>query len=78
MRRFVISLSLIWVAVLLLVANGLAAPSVGDIINQTITVGSAIGPLPFTLNNFNPKQTIRTIAANITSGSSQAYEDPGT
>ena len=78
MRRFVISLSLIWVAVLLLVANGLAAPSVGDIINQTITVGSAIGPLPFTLNNFNPKQTIRTVAANITSGSSQAYEDPGT
>jgi len=78
MRRFVITLCPIWVAVLLLVANGLAAPSVGDISNQTITVGSAIGPLPFTLNNFTPKQTIRTMAANITSGSSQAYEDPGT
>jgi endonuclease/exonuclease/phosphatase family metal-dependent hydrolase len=51
---------------------------VSDISNQAVTVGSAISPLPFTLNNFNPKQTIRTVAANITSGSSQAYEDPGT
>jgi endonuclease/exonuclease/phosphatase family metal-dependent hydrolase len=58
--------------------NGLAAPSVSDISNQTVTVGSAISPLPFTLNNFNPKQTIRTVAANITSGNSQTYEDPGT
>jgi len=64
--------------VVVLMVNGLAAPSVSDISNQTVTVGSAISPLPFTLNNFNPKQTIRTMAANITSGNSQTYEDPGT
>ena len=58
--------------------NGLAAPSVSDISNQTITVGSTISPIPFTLVNFSPKQTIRTMAANITSGNSQTYEDSGT
>jgi len=78
MRRFVISLSRIWVGILLLTVRGLATPSVSDIGNQTVTVGSAISPLPFTLNNFNPKQTIRTVAANITSGNSQSYEGPGT
>lgn len=78
MRRFVISLSRIWVGVLLLTVCALAAPSVSDIGNQTITVGSAISPLPFTLSNFAPKQTIRTVAANITSGNSQSYEGPGT
>jgi len=78
MRRFVISLSRIWVGILLLTVRGLATSSVSDISNQTVTVGSAISPLPFTLNNFNPKQTIRTVAANITSGNSQTYEDPGT
>jgi len=59
-------------------ANGLATPSVSDIGNQTVTVGSAISPLSFTLSNFTPKQTIRTVAANITSGNSQSYEGPGT
>ena len=78
MRRFVISLSRIWVGILLLTVRGLATPSVSDIGNQAVTVGSAISPLPFTLNNFNPKQTIRTVAANITSGNSQSYEAPGT
>ena len=78
MRRFVISLSRIWVGILLLTVRGLATSSVSEISNQTVTVGSAISPLPFTLNNFNPKQTIRTVAANITSGNSQTYEDPGT
>jgi len=58
--------------------NGLAAPSVSDISNQTITLGSSISPIPFTLVNFSPKQTIRTVAANITSGNSQSYEGPGT
>ena len=58
--------------------NGLAAPSISAISNQTITVGSTISPLPFTLVNFSPKQTIRTMAANITSGNSQTYEGPGT
>jgi endonuclease/exonuclease/phosphatase family metal-dependent hydrolase len=62
----------------MLMVNGLAAPSVSDINNQTITVGSTISPIPFTLVNFSPKQTIRTMAANITSGNSQTYEDPGT
>ena len=78
MRRFVISLSRIWVGILLLTVRGLATSSVSEISNQTVTVGSAISPLPFTLNNFNPKQTIRTVAANITSGNSQSYEAPGT
>jgi endonuclease/exonuclease/phosphatase family metal-dependent hydrolase len=78
MRRFVISLSRIWAGVLLLTVCALAAPSVSDIGNQTVTVGSAISPLPFTLINFAPKQTIRTVAANITSGNSQSYEGPGT
>jgi len=78
MWRFVISLSRIWVGVLLLTVCALAAPSVSDIGNQTITVGSAISPLPFTLSNFAPNQTIRTVAANITSGNSQSYEGPGT
>ena len=58
--------------------NGLAAPSISDIGNKTVTVGSAISPIPFTLVNFSPKQTIRTVAANITSGNSQSYEGPGT
>ena len=78
MRRFVISLSRIWVGILLLTVRGLATSTVSDIGNQAVTVGSAISPLPFTLNNFNPKQTIRTVAANITSGNSQSYEAPGT
>ena len=78
MRRFVISLSRIWAGLLLLTVCALAAPSVSDIGNQTVTVGSAISPLPFTLSNFTPKQTIRTVAANITSGTSQSYEGPGT
>jgi len=78
MRRFVISLSRIWAGILLLTVCALAAPSVTDIGNQTVTVGSAISPLPFTLSNFTPKQTIRTVAANITSGNSQSYEGPGT
>ena len=78
MRRFAIGLSQVWVGVLLLTGYGMAAPSVSDISNQTVTAGSVIGPLPFTLSNFTPKQTIRTVAANITSGSSQAYEDPVT
>jgi endonuclease/exonuclease/phosphatase family metal-dependent hydrolase len=78
MRRFVISLSRIWVGILLLTLRGLATPSVSDIGNQAVTVGNAISPLPFTLNNFTPKQTIRTVAANITSGNSQSYEGPGT
>ena len=56
----------------------MAAPSVSDISNQTVTVGSAISSIPFTLVNFSPKQTIRTVAANITSGNSQSYEGPGT
>jgi endonuclease/exonuclease/phosphatase family metal-dependent hydrolase len=78
MRRFVISLSRIWVGILLLTVRGLATSSVSDISNQTVTVGSAISPIPFTLVNFSPKQTIRTVAANITSGNSQSYEGPGT
>jgi len=78
MRRFVISLSRVWVGILLLTVCALAAPSVSDIGNQTVTVGSAISPLPFTLSDFTPKQTIRTVAANITSGNSQSYEGPGT
>ena len=78
MRRFVISLSRIWAGILLLTVCALAAPSVTDIGNQTVTVGSAISPLPFTLSDFAPKQTIRTVAANITSGNSQSYEGPGT
>ena len=78
MRSFAIGLSRIWIGVVLLTVNGLATPSVSDISNQTITVGSAISPIPFTLVNFSPKQTIRTVAANITSGNSQSYEGPGT
>jgi len=78
MRCCVISLSRIWAGILLLTVCALAAPSVSDIGNQTVTVGSAISPLPFSLSNFTPKQTIRTVAANITSGNSQSYEGPGT
>jgi endonuclease/exonuclease/phosphatase family metal-dependent hydrolase len=34
--------------------------------------------MDFTLSDFDPKQTIRTVAANITSGNNQTYEAPGT
>ena len=78
MRTSAIYLIRIWIGVVVLMVNGLAAPSVSDISNQTITVGSTISPIPFTLVNFSPKQTIRTMTANITSGNSQTYEDPGT
>jgi len=78
MRTSAIYLIRIWMGYGFLMVNGLAAPSISDIGNQTVTVGSAINPIPFTLVNFSPKQTIRTVAANITSGNSQSYEGSGT
>ena len=54
------------------------AATVSDITDRAIVVGGTTGPINFTLSNFDPKQTIRTVAANITSGNSQRYEDPGT
>jgi len=54
------------------------AATVSDITDRAIVVGGTIGPINFTLSNFDPKQTIRTVAANITSGNNQAYEAPGT
>ena len=54
------------------------AATVSDITDRAIVVGGTIGPINFTLSNFDPKQTIRTVAANITSGNNRAYEAPGT
>ncbi len=54
------------------------AATVSDITDRAIVVGGTTGPINFTLSNFDPKQTIRTVAANITSGNGQAYEAPGT
>ena len=54
------------------------AATVSDITDRAIVVGGTTGPIIFTLSNFNPKQTIRTVAANITSGNNQAYEAEGT
>ena len=54
------------------------AATVSDIADRAIVVGETTGPINFTLSNFDPKQTIRTVAANITSGNGQAYEAPGT
>jgi hypothetical protein len=47
------------------------AATVSDITDRAIVVGGTTGPINFTLSNFDPKQTIRTVAANITSGNSQ-------
>jgi endonuclease/exonuclease/phosphatase family metal-dependent hydrolase len=58
-----------------LVAN---AATVSDITDRAIVAGETTGPINFTLSNFDPKQTIRTVAANITSGNGQAYEVEGT
>ena len=57
---------------------GADAATVSDITDRAIVVGGTIAPISFTLSNFDPKQTIRTVAANITSGNDQAYEAPGT
>ena len=54
------------------------AATVSDITDRAIVVGGTIAPISFTLSNFDPKQTIRTVAANITSGNDQAYEAEGT
>jgi endonuclease/exonuclease/phosphatase family metal-dependent hydrolase len=54
------------------------AATVSDITDRAIVVGGTIAPINFTLSNFDPKQTIRTVAANITSGNDQAYEAEGT
>ena len=54
------------------------AGTVSDLTDRVIVAGGTTGPMGFTLSNFDPKQTIRTVAANITSGNSQAYEAPGT
>ena len=57
---------------------GADAATVSDITDRAIVVGGTTGPINFTLSNFDPKQTIRTVAANITSGNGQAYEAEGT
>jgi len=54
------------------------AATVSDITDRAIVVGGTTGPINFTLSNFDPKQTIRTVAANITSGNDRAYEAEGT
>jgi endonuclease/exonuclease/phosphatase family metal-dependent hydrolase len=54
------------------------AATVSDITDRAIVAGGTTGPISFTLSNFDPKQTIRTVAANITSGNGQAYEAEGT
>jgi endonuclease/exonuclease/phosphatase family metal-dependent hydrolase len=54
------------------------AATVSDITDRAIVAGGTTGPINFTLSNFDPKQTIRTVAANITSGNGQAYEAEGT
>ncbi len=54
------------------------AATVSDITDRAIVAGGTTGPINFTLSNFDPKQTIRTVAANITSGNDQAYEAEGT
>jgi len=54
------------------------AATVSDIKDRAIVAGGTTGPISFTLSNFDPKQTIRTVAANITSGNGQAYEAEGT
>ncbi len=43
------------------------AATISDIADRAIVVGGTTGPINFTLSNFDPKQTIRTVAANITS-----------
>ena len=54
------------------------AGTVSDLTDRVIVAGKTTGPMDFTLSDFDPKQTIRTVAANITSGNNQAYEAPGT
>jgi len=62
----------------LLGGGGADAATVSDITDRAIVAGGTTGPINFTLSNFDPKQTIRTVAANITSGNGQAYEAEGT
>ena len=54
------------------------AGTVSDLTDRVIVAGGTTGPMDFALSDFDPKQTIRTVAANITSGNNQTYEAPGT
>ena len=54
------------------------AGTVSDLTDRVIVAGKTTGPMDFTLSDFDPKQEIRTVAANITSGNNQSYEAPGT
>jgi len=52
--------------------------TIGSISDQFYVSGLNNSPIPLTLTGFQTNRVIRTAAANITSGASQAYEGPGT
>lgn len=51
---------------------------IGAIPDQVVPAGTSIAPIPLALTGFQTNTTIRTIAANLTSGTGQKYEDAGT
>lgn len=55
-----------------------APQMLGSIPNQSITIGSSAPIIPLVLSGIQTNVTIRTLAANLTSGGGQKYEGPGT
>ena len=54
------------------------AQTIGVIPDQVYTAGSTNAPVSLVLTGFQASRVLRTMAANTTSGNSQAYEGPGT
>lgn len=55
-----------------------APQMLGSIPDQSITIGSSAPVIPLSLSGIQTNVTIRTLAANLTSGGGQKYEGPGT
>ena len=54
------------------------AQTIGSIPSQNYILGGTNPAVPLSLSGFVASQTLRTMAANTTSGNSQSYEGPGT
>jgi len=54
------------------------AQTLAPISDQTYLAGATNLPVTLTMSGFQTSQTLRTVAANITSGTGQKYEGPGT
>ncbi|NBV97093.1 MAG: hypothetical protein EBT30_06030 [Verrucomicrobia bacterium] len=63
---------------LLVLAGGGWAQTIGTVPAQNYTAGVSNPAIALTLSGFQANRTLRTMAANTTSGTGQKYEGPGT